>query len=170
MKRDVRIWAAKNRCFLWEREKAGQGNIRDHWEWDYHCRCILERRRRSCSFRKECIQLRYWVKVLIRVGLCSDCATCTGAPSSGNISIELVNRVVGESISAAGSIEESAGSIAAGRVSRRALASGGNRLVVIGGLVGETCDALEVCGVEVILSGAGGVRIGRGRDRKNEGK
>ena len=95
--------------------------------------------------------------MLIRVGLGSDCTTCTGASSSGNISIELVDRVVGKPIGAAGSVEESAASVAAGRVSGRALASGGQGLVVIGDLVGGTCDALKVGSVKVVLGWAGGV-------------
>ena len=104
----------------------------------------------------------------VRVGLGSGCTVRACASSSGDISIELVDRVVGESVGAAGSVEEGAASVCAGRVSGCALAGSGDRLVVIGYLVGGTSDALQVGSVEVILGRTGGVRIGGGSNLADE--
>lgn len=100
--------------------------------------------------------------MLIRVGLGSGCAVRTCASSSSDIPIELVDRVVGESVGTACCVEEGAASVGAGRVSGCALAGGGDGLVVIGDLVGGTSHALQVGSVEVVLGRAGGVRIGGG--------
>lgn len=104
----------------------------------------------------------------IRVGLGSDSAARASASSSGDISIELVDRVVGESVGAAGSVEKSAASVGAGSIAGRALAGSRDRLIVIGDLVGETSDALQVGSVEVILGRTGGVRIRGGGNVTDE--